>query len=65
MEEQIIEIFGKRVKVVKDTEDFDYCSICAFSSKCEHIDVGSLCEDSSFNTNRHFVDVDEYGNEIK
>lgn len=52
---QIIEIFGKRVKIVKDTKDIDGCEICTFSSKCHHIDVGSLCEDSSFNTNRHFV----------
>lgn len=65
MKEQIIEIFGKRVKTVEDTEDIDYCEICAFSSKCEHIDVGSLCEDSSFACNRHFVEVDEDGNEIK
>jgi len=62
---QIIEIFGKRVKIVKDTKDIDGCEICTFSSKCHHIDVGSLCEDSSFNTNRHFVEVDEDGNEIE
>lgn len=62
---QIIEIFGIRVKIVKDTKDIDGCEICAFSSKCQYIDVGSLCEDSSFNTNRHFVEVDEDGNEIK
>lgn len=61
---QIIEIFGKRVKIVEDTEDFDGCSICAFCSKCLCIDVGSLCEDSSFNINRHFVEVDKDGNEI-
>lgn len=63
MEDQIIEIFGKRVKIVKDTKVFGNCSMCAFSSKCQYIDVGSLCEDSSFNTNRHFVEVDEEGNE--
>lgn len=62
---QIIEIFGKRVKIVKETKDIDGCSICAFSSKCQYIDVGSLCEDSSFACNRHFVEVDDYGNEIK
>lgn len=62
---QIIEIFGKRMKIVKDTKDVDGCEICAFSSKCQYIDVGSICEDSSFNTNRHFVEVDEDGNEIK
>lgn len=61
---QIIEIFGKRVKIVNDTEDFDNCSICAFNSKFLLVDVGSLCEDSSFNTNRHFVEVDEDGNEM-
>ena len=61
---QIIEIFGKRVKIVKDTKDIDGCEICAFYSKCHHIDVGCLCEDSLFNTNRHFVEVDEDGKEI-
>lgn len=61
---QIIEIFGKRVKIMKDTRDFGNCSMCAFNSICQYIDVGSLCEDSSFDENRHFVEVDEDGNEI-
>lgn len=61
---QIIEIFGKRVKIVKDTKGTDLCEMCAFCSKCDHINVGSLCEDSNLNCVRHFVEVDEDGNEI-
>lgn len=60
----IIEIFGKRVKIVEDTKNFDGCSICAFFSKCQSIDIGKFCEDYSLNTNRHFVEVDEDGKEI-
>lgn len=61
---QIIEIFGKRVKIVEDTKGTDTCEMCAFCSKCDHISVGSLCEDSNFNCVRHFVEVDENGKEL-
>lgn len=60
----IIEIFGKRVKIVEDTKGTDLCEMCAFCSKCDHINVGSLCEDSIFNCVRHFVEVDEDGKEL-
>lgn len=64
MKEQIIEIFGTKVKIVKDKGEPAGCKECAFDSLCTFITVGNICEDSNRKFNRHFVEVDEDGNEI-
>ena len=64
---QIIEIFGKRVKIVEDeTNTIAVCCDCVFNALCKYkLGRGSLCETAGHNLNRHFVEVDEDGNEIK
>lgn len=60
---QIIEIFGKRVKAVVGD---DSCENCVFQeSVCKYISRGNLCQSADKKFNRHFVEVDEDGNEIK
>lgn len=63
---QIIEIFGKRVKIVEDEgHTIAFCKDCAFDYFCKYkLGRGRLCETSNHNLNRHFVEVDEEGNEI-
>lgn len=63
---QIIEIFGKRVKIVEDeSHTIGFCYDCAFDYLCRYnIGRGRLCETADHNLNRHFVEVDEDGNEI-
>lgn len=63
---QIIEIFGKRVKIVEDDgHTIGFCNDCAFDYFCHYkLGRGYLCETSNHNLNRHFVEVDEDGNEI-
>lgn len=67
MKGQIIEIFGKRVKIVEDeTNTIAACYDCVFDNFCRYkLGRGSLCEDAKHKINRHFVEVDENGNEIK
>ena len=60
---QIIEIFGKRVKIVKDESKGDFCYDCALLFACRT--ERAICEKSDHRFNRHFVEVDEDGNEIK
>ena len=60
---QIVEIFGKRVKIVEDRKSVS-CKICAFDDECEHIEKGCLCQTSNLRCLQHFVEVDEDGNEI-
>lgn len=63
---QIIEIFGKRVKAVKDNDNTaDGCMKCTFIEVCQFIIRGSLCQSADKKFNRHFVEVDEEGNEIE
>lgn len=59
---QIIEIFGKRIKIVEDDGSAKGCMECAFSYECTlgHL---SLCRNTDEKLNRHFVEVDENGNE--
>lgn len=60
---QIVEIFGKRVKAVVGD---DSCENCVFQeSVCKYISRGNLCQSADKKFNRHFVEVDEDGNEIK
>lgn len=60
---QIVEIFGKRVKAVNGD---DSCVDCVFlESVCRYISRGNLCQTADKRFNRHFVEVDEDGNEIK
>ena len=64
MEEQIIEIFGTRVKIVEDNDSTaKVCMECAFSYECTHWHLG-ICRNADGKFNRHFVEVDEDGNEI-
>jgi hypothetical protein len=62
---KIVEIFGKRVKIVEDGEVEHTCKNCAFDIECDRIFTRSLCENANGNGERHFVEVDEDGNEIK
>ena len=61
---QIIEIFGKRVKIVSDDGSAKACMNCALFFECKTIKTFFLCESAEKNTNRHFVEVDEDGHEI-
>ena len=61
---QIIEILGKRVKIVEDSGSKKECDCCAFRMACS-IEYDTLCIDANGEYNRHFVEVDEDGNEIK
>ncbi len=60
---QIIEIFGKRVKIVEDESKGDSCYDCALFFACRT--ERAICEKSEHRFNQHFVEVDEDGNEIK
>lgn len=66
---QIIEIFGKRVKIVEEKEIHYTCKHCCFDMECRKIKGlfkdSMICKDSNKKLNRHFVEVDEDGNEIK
>ena len=64
---RIIEIFGKRVKIVKDNGNAQSCTDCAFLYECtfEHVGLLGICRNADEKFNRHFVEVDEDGNEIK
>lgn len=52
----IIEIFGKRLKIVQDNDDSaDYCLKCAIKYTCFNvIGAGIICKDARGRTNRHF-----------
>lgn len=58
---QIIEIFGKRVKAVVGD---DSCENCVFQeSVCKYISRGNLCQSADKKFNRHFVEVEDDGND--
>lgn len=59
---QIIEIFGKRVKIVEDESKGDSCFDCALLFSCRA--KWAICKKSDHKFNQHFVEVDEDGNEI-
>lgn len=65
---QIIEIFGKRVKVVEEKEIHYVCQHCCFDIQCRKIKGlfkdSMICKDSNKKVNRHFVEVDENGKEL-
>lgn len=62
---QIIEIFGKRVKIINDEySSAESCKACALLEACYSSNY-TLCQTSDEKFNRHFVEVDEDGNEIK
>lgn len=61
---QIIEIFGKMVKIVNGDDTADDCKNCALFSECNNIKDIFLCQSADKNLNHHFVEVDEEGNEI-
>lgn len=64
MEDQIIEIFGKRVKIINDEySSAESCKACALLEAC-YSSRYTLCQTADEKFNRHFVEVDEDGNEI-
>lgn len=65
MENQIIEIFGKRVKIVSGDGSANDCLSCALFLECDPTSAFYLCQSADKKTNRYFVEVDEDGNEIK
>lgn len=54
--DEVIEIFGKRLKIVTDNDDSaDYCLKCAIKYTCFNvIGAGVICKDSRGRVNRHF-----------
>ena len=54
--DEIVEIFGKRLKIVKDMDDnADNCVKCAIKYYCYNvIGGGIICKDVKGRTNRHF-----------
>ena len=58
---QIIEIFGKRVKVKRGNGTYEQCNMCAFLYVC-NID-NPICETCKGKFNRYFVEVDKDGND--
>ena len=59
--EEIVEIFGKRLKIVTDNDDnnvADYCDICAVADECwETANRLPFCRDTKGKVNRHFEEV--------
>lgn len=62
---KIIEIYGKRVKIVSGDGSANDCLNCALFLECDTIKIFYLCQSADKKTNRYFVEVDENGNEIK
>jgi len=59
--DSIVEIFGRRMKIVED-KDGSGCRLCCFESSCRyirgHFKDSLMCKDRNGNLCRHFVDVD-------
>ena len=55
MEGQIIEIFGKRLKVVADNDD--ECTNCALKKECNDMSRAWPCKKSDGSFNQHFEEV--------
>ena len=53
--EQVIEIFGKRLKVVADNGD--ECTNCALKKVCNDMSRFWACEKSDGSFNQHFEEV--------
>lgn len=52
--DEVIEIFGKRLKIVKDEDGSCYfCDFCAIKVSCANAYI-PICEDAEGKTNRHF-----------
>ena len=61
---QIIEIFGKRVKIINDDySSAENCKACVLLEAC-YSSKYTLCQTADEKFNRHFVEVDEDGNKI-
>lgn len=60
---QIIEIFGKRVKIVEHSSEPTDCMKCAFIGVCINSSL-NICQNAELDFNRYFVEVDEDGNEL-
>ena len=59
--EEIVEIFGKRLKVVTDMDDSTYfCDICAVKKNCLNA-TGYMpfCTNAEGNMNRHFEELND------
>ena len=56
--EDVIEIFGKRLKVVTDESDDErICKKCAVEDICNYANVTVFCEDAEGKMNRHFEEL--------
>lgn len=58
--EEVIEIFGKRVKIVQDESDScNYCDKCALEQICYDILPAdeTFCKDAEGDENRHFEET--------
>lgn len=52
--EEVIEIFGKRLKIVTDEDEgCHFCEYCAINVFCAKAYI-PICEDAEGKTNRHF-----------
>lgn len=60
---QIIEIFGKRVKIVEHSSEPADCMKCAFIGVCLNSSL-NICQNAEMDFNRYFVEVDENGKEL-
>ena len=58
---EVIEIFGKRLKIVTDESDSaDYCyNECAIHNICYKGCYRCVCEDAEGKMNRHFEEVND------
>lgn len=58
--EDVVEIFGKRLKVVQDMDDSAYfCNECSLKYVCFNVigNTGIICKDTEGKMNRHFEEV--------
>ncbi len=59
--DEIVEIFGKRLKIVQDMDGgSDFCKKCAIEHICFNvIGAGIICKDAKGEVNRHFEEVND------
>lgn len=57
--EEVIEIFGKRLKIVQDENDSaNICYVCAVKAYCWTGGGDPICENAEGEENRHFELID-------
>lgn len=55
--EEIIELFGHRVKIVSDDNSNDDCEKCILRFFCRDIIYPYICQKEDGTTNRHFEKI--------